>query len=394
MFNEPQKILIFDTTLRDGEQSPGASMTISEKVALAKQLKKLGVDIIEAGFPVISDGDFQAVSRIAAEVKGPIICALARCVEQDIIAAANALDATLKKRIHVFIATSEIHMQHKLKMNPKQVIERAVKSVKMAKSYCEDIEFSAEDATRSDPQFLIEIFSEVIKAGATTINVPDTVGYTTPDEYAELIEKLKNEVTGIENVVISVHCHNDLGLATANSLAAIKQGARQVECTINGIGERSGNAALEEVVMSLRTRHDTFNHFTNINTKELVNTSCLVADITGIHVQHNKAIVGKNAFAHESGIHQHGVIEHRETYEIMHPEDVGFTGSDMVIGKHSGKHAIKQWLKCRDIEMDETQVIEISNQVKAFSDTRKSISDADILMFVEQSRTHFVKLNK
>jgi len=380
--NKP--ILIFDTTLRDGEQSPGASMTIDEKLKIAHQLKKLGVDIIEAGFPVISSGDFNAVKRIAEEVRGPTICALARCCDQDIIAAANAIMSAEKARIHVFIATSEIHMLHKLGMSRKQVVERAVKAVKKASSYCRDVEFSAEDATRSDPDFLVQIFSAVIDAGASTINVPDTVGYSTPEEYAALIDKIQNEVTGIEHVTISVHCHNDLGLATANSLAAIKSGARQVECTINGIGERSGNAALEEVVMGLKTRHDTFSESTRICTTELLDTSRLVAEVTGIAVQHNKAIVGKNAFAHEAGIHQHGMIANRETYEIMRPQDVGFVSSDLVIGKHSGRHAIRQWLDDKDMSMSDGQVTQFSARVKAFTDQRKSISESELLRLLSE----------
>ncbi|MET1254048.1 2-isopropylmalate synthase [Aliikangiella maris] len=392
MKRDPNQILIFDTTLRDGEQSPGASMTIDEKVKMAHQLNRLGVNIIEAGFPVISQGDFDAVSRIAEAVKGPTICALARCVEKDIMAAVEALKSAENKRIHVFIATSPIHMKHKLRMEPQDVIERAVESIKLAKKYFDDIEFSAEDATRSESDFLVKIFSAVIEAGATTINVPDTVGYTMPDEYARLIDKLNREVKGIDDVVISVHCHNDLGVATANSLAAIQKGARQVECTINGIGERSGNAALEEVVMSLRTRKDLYDQFTTIETTQLLNSSKMVAEITGINVQYNKAIVGKNAFAHEAGIHQHGVIAHRETYEIMRPEDIGFTGNDMVIGKHSGRHAIKQWLDNNKINLTEEQISDLSSQVKAFSDTRKHISDADIFKILEQTNMHYAKV--
>ncbi|WP_444997581.1 2-isopropylmalate synthase [Aliikangiella sp. IMCC44359] len=392
MKQQPNQILIFDTTLRDGEQSPGASMTIDEKVMLAHQLKRLGVNIIEAGFPVISEGDFEAVSRIAKSVKGPIICGLARCVEKDITAAAKALEEAENKRIHIFIATSKIHMQHKLKMEPDEVIQRAVASVKQAKMHFDDIEFSAEDATRSDPEFLIKIFSAVIEAGVTTINVPDTVGYTMPDEYAELINRLNREVKGIENVVISVHCHNDLGVATANSLAAIKNGARQVECTINGIGERSGNAALEEIVMGLKTRHDLYKEFTSIETKELLNSSRMVSQITSIQVQYNKAIVGKNAFAHESGIHQHGIIANPETYEIMRPEDVGFNGNDMVIGKHSGKHAIKQWLVNNKIKLSDNEISHLSQQVKSFSDSRKVISDADIFKILSKTNTNYAKI--
>ena len=389
MSEQSNSIIIFDTTLRDGEQSPGASMTIEEKVALAQQLEKLGVDVIEAGFPVISDGDFEAVSQIAQTVRKPIICALARCIDQDIIAAANALHEAERKRIHVFIATSEIHMQHKLQMEPSQVIERAVKAVKLARQYSADVEFSAEDATRSDVAFLIQVFNAVIAAGATTINVPDTVGYTTPEEYTALIERIQSEVVGVNEVTISVHCHNDLGLATANSLAAITHGARQIECTVNGIGERSGNAALEEVVMAIQTRHDLHGHSTNINTQELLRSSQLVSSITGIDVQANKAIVGRNAFAHEAGIHQHGVIAHRETYEIIRPEQVGFGGNQLVIGKHSGKHAIKQWLLEHHIDLNESQVDQLSNDVKSFADSQKSIGDDDIRGLIEHQTRNY-----
>ena len=347
---DKNRIIIFDTSLRDGEQSPGASMTVKEKVILAKQLKKLGVDVIEAGFPIASNGDFDAVYQIANKVKGVTICALARCCSQDIIAAGNALKNAEYSRIHVFIATSDIHMQHKLEMTREQVITKLEKSIMQAKQYTNDVEFSAEDATRSDIEFLVEVYTKAIAAGATTINIPDTVGYSTPSEYAELVRVIKAQVVGVENVVISVHCHNDLGLATANSLAALKEGARQIECTVNGIGERSGNCALEEVVMGLKTRFDHYHQVTNINTKEIVNISQLVTKITGMMVQPNKAIVGENAFSHEAGIHQHGVLKHRQTYEIMSAEDVGFEKNKMIIGKHSGQHAITEWLLQQDIK--------------------------------------------
>jgi len=380
----PNQIIIFDTSLRDGEQSPGASMTVDEKLRLAKQLKILGVDVIEAGFPVASDGDFEAVSQIAAQVKDVTICALARCCSQDIIAAGNALYSAKSKRIHVFIATSEIHMKHKLDMSKEQVLESVEVSVKAAKKYTDDVEFSAEDATRSDIDFLINVYSTAIAAGATTINIPDTVGYSTPNEYADLVKTIREKVKGIEKATISVHCHNDLGLATANSLAAIQQGARQIECTMNGIGERSGNCALEEVVMGLKTRHDQFNYMTNINSKELVKTSRMVSEITGMHVQPNKAIVGQNAFAHEAGIHQHGVIKHRQTYEIMSAEDVGFDSNQMIIGKHSGQHAIRGWLQLQQITLSNEKISMLSKKVKQLADNNKKIDDQDIFGCIDQ----------
>jgi len=381
---QAQRITIFDTSLRDGEQSPGASMTVAEKLRLAKQLKILGVDVIEAGFPVASNGDFEAVRQIASKIKNVTICALARCCPQDIIAAGNALHDAKSKRIHVFIATSEIHMKHKLDMSKQQVIDNVETSVKAAKKYTDDVEFSAEDATRSDVDFLIEVFTVAIAAGATTINIPDTVGYSTPNEYADLVKKMRENVKGIESVTISVHCHNDLGLATANSLAAIQEGAGQIECTVNGIGERSGNCALEEIVMGLKTRHDQFNHFTNINSRELLKTSRMVSKITGMTVQPNKAIVGQNAFAHEAGIHQHGVIKHRQTYEIMNAEDVGFESNQMVIGKHSGQHAIKQWLKLQQIEMSREKIVKLSKMVKQMADNKKQVDDQDIFNCISQ----------
>ena len=381
-------VVIFDTTLRDGEQSPGASMTIDEKIQMAHQLKALGVDIIEAGFPVISEGDFKAVSSIAEQVQGPTICALARAVDADIEAAAKALTAAENKRIHVFIATSEIHMQHKLKMTREQVVLKAVAAVKKAKQYVQDVEFSAEDAARTDIDFLVQVVEAVIDAGASTVNIPDTVGYATPSEFGELIAQLKARVSNIDKAVISVHCHNDLGLATANSLSAIANGARQIECTVNGIGERSGNCALEEIVMALKTRHDKFGVTTGVNTQQLVKSSKMVESITGIQVQPNKAIVGKNSFAHEAGIHQHGVIANRETYEIMRAEDVGFESNEIVLGKHSGRHAIKLWLEKNSINLNDADVAELSNQVKALSDTKKSVDDDDVFTILHRIRAN------
>ncbi|HIC93081.1 MAG TPA: 2-isopropylmalate synthase, partial [Anaerolineae bacterium] len=339
------RVLIFDTTLRDGEQSPGATLNIEEKVKIAKQLARLGVDIIEAGFPAASPGDLAAVRRIALEVEGPIICGLARANRDDIDKAWEALRYAPRPRIHTFIATSDIHLKHKLRMTREEVLERVREMVAYAKGYCDDVEFSPEDAGRSDPEFLYRVLEVAIEAGATTVNIPDTVGYTLPDEFAGLIRGIFANVPNIDRAVVSVHCHNDLGLATANSLAAIQAGARQVECTINGIGERAGNASLEEIVMALYTRRQFFNLTTNIVTTEIYRTSRMVSNYTGIVVQPNKAIVGANAFAHEAGIHQDGVLKHRLTYEIMDAKTIGLKGSTLVLGKHSGRHAFKKKLE-------------------------------------------------
>jgi len=337
-----EKVIIFDTTLRDGEQAPGFSMTVEEKITMAKQLEKLGVDVIEAGFAAASEGDFEAVRRVSEEIKNSTVCSLARALHSDIEKAGEALEPAERKRIHTFIATSPIHMKYKLKMSPEEVLERAVDAVRFARNFTDDVEFSAEDAFRSEREFLYRVFEAVIEAGAKTINVPDTVGYAIPEEFGQLIADIKNNVPNIDKAIISVHCHNDLGLAVANSLSAVKNGARQVHATINGIGERAGNAALEEVVMAIKVRHDYFNDvYTEINTKEIYKTSRLLCRITGSFVQPNKAIVGDNAFAHEAGIHQHGVLSHRETYEIMRAEDVGVPASKIVLGKHSGRHAFK-----------------------------------------------------
>ena len=337
------KVFIFDTTLRDGEQSPGATLNIQEKLEVAKQLAKLGVDIIEAGFPFSSPGDFESVRLISKEVEGPVICGLARAKKEDIEKAASALELAKKRRIHTFIATSDIHMEHKLKMSRDKVLKTAVEMVSYAKSFTNDIEFSPEDAGRSDPKFLFEILQAVIEAGATTVNIPDTVGYTVPSEFGNLIKSITENVPNIDKAVISVHCHNDLGLAVANSLSAIINGARQVECTINGIGERAGNCSLEELVMILKTR-PTLNLYTNINTTQIYRTSRLVSTLTNMLVQPNKAIVGANAFAHESGIHQDGFLKFKKTYEIMNPEDVGLLTSKLPLGPRSGRHALKERL--------------------------------------------------
>ncbi len=373
-----RKIKIFDTTLRDGEQSPGASMNVEEKIQVAKQLKKLGVDIIEAGFPIASPGDFEAVNRIAKEVKGIVVAGLCRARDEDIERAAEALKPAEQKRIHTFIATSDIHLKYKLRMDRDQVIESAVKAVKKAKQYTDDVEFSAEDATRSDWDYLCKVTEEVIKAGATTVNIPDTVGYTIPQEYGDLIEYLMNKVPNIDKATISVHCHNDLGLAVANSLTAILKGAGQVECTINGIGERAGNAAMEEIVMALKVRNDFFKADTNIVTQEIYRTSRLISKITGMMVQPNKAIVGANAFAHEAGIHQDGVLKERTTYEIMRPQDIGIPSSKIVLGKHSGRHAFKTRLEELGFSLTEEELNRAFERFKKLADQKKYIFNEDI----------------
>jgi len=381
-----KRVYIFDTTLRDGEQAPGFSMTTEEKLQMAHQLAKLGVDVIEAGFAVASKGDFEAVYRIAQEVRGPVICSLARALEGDIEVAAKALEPAERKRIHTFIATSEIHMRYKLKMEPEKVLERAVSAVRFARRFTDDVEFSCEDATRSEREFLYRIIEEAIKAGATVINIPDTVGYAIPEEFGELISDIINNVPNIDKVILSVHCHDDLGLAVANSLTAVKHGARQVECTVNGIGERAGNAALEEIVMALKVRSDYFGGLqTNVNTKELYKSSRLLCRITGSFVPPNKAVVGDNAFAHESGIHQHGVLSHRLTYEIMNPEDVGYPASRrIVLGKHSGRHALKQKLDEFGVSYTEEDVERIYEKLKALADKKKEIYDEDIEALIYQ----------
>ena len=374
---DKNKIIIFDTTLRDGEQSPGASMNTDEKIHLALQLEKLGVDVIEAGFAAVSPGDFDAIEKIAGAVSKACVCSLARALEKDIKAAGEAIKGAKLGRIHTFIATSPIHMEFKLKMQPQEVIKRAVESVQYARSLCEDVEFSCEDACRSDMGFLKEICDAAISAGASTINIPDTVGYLYPDEITTRIGEIVKLIG--ERAVVSVHNHNDLGMATVNSLAAILAGARQVECTINGIGERAGNAALEEIVMAIKTRRDKFAPlYTDINLKEIYPSSRLVASITGIEPQPNKAIVGKNAFAHESGIHQDGVLKHKETYEIMHAEDIGLDKNSLVLGKHSGRHAFKDKLVSLGYELSNEQIEIAFNKFKALADSKKDVFDEDI----------------
>jgi len=378
-------VKIFDTTLRDGEQSPGASMTSTEKLELARALAKLGVDVIEAGFPAASPDDLEAVRRIAGEVgnpadggKAPTICGLARATKSDIDKAWEAVREAKHPRIHTFLATSEIHMQYKLKMDREQVVERVIEMVSHARSLCPDVEFSPEDAGRSDPEFLYVVLEQAIKAGATTLNIPDTVGYTTPDEYGALIAGIMQNVPGIENCTVSVHCHDDLGLATANALAGIQAGARQAEVTINGIGERAGNTSLEEVVMSLHTRRSVFGLTTSIDTTQLTRVSKLVSNYTGIVVPPNKAIVGANAFAHEAGIHQDGMLKHTLTYEIMRPETVGVTRTRLVLGKHSGRHALKTRLIELGFALSEAELDKAFGRFKTLADKKKTISDADL----------------
>ncbi|MBP7053990.1 MAG: 2-isopropylmalate synthase [Phycisphaerae bacterium] len=382
-----EKVLIFDTTLRDGEQSPGAAMSIPQKLEIARQLAVLGVDIIEAGFPISSPAQFEATKLVCEQVKGPTVAALARANALDIESAGKAIAAAKKKRIHTFIATSPIHMKHKLKKEPDQVLKMAVEAIKCAKAFTDDIEFSPEDACRSEIPFLVEVLSAVIEAGATTLNIPDTVGYVLPYEYGQLIAKLKSDVKGIDKCVISTHCHNDLGMAVANSLAGVRNGARQVECTINGLGERAGNAAMEEVVMAIRTRQDFFGLgaaglSTNINTKEIFRTSQLVSQLTGFVIQPNKAIVGANAFAHESGIHVDGILKERTTYEIMTPETIGLGGSRMVLGRHTGRHGFADRCKQLGYKLTKDELEQAYQRFLVIADKKKEIFDADVAALV------------
>jgi len=374
----PERVIIFDTTLRDGEQSPGASMNLPQKLQMARALRDLGVDVIEAGFAAASPGDFEAIRAIAREVHGPTICSLSRCNQGDIEASHQALKDAPRRRIHVFLATSPIHRDFKLKMAKEEIVRRAVDGVRLARERCDDVEFSTEDAARTELEFLAEVVERAIEAGATTLNIPDTVGYALPQTYAETLAYLKKHVRGIDRVVMSVHCHNDLGLAVANSLAGVMVGARQVECTVNGIGERAGNASLEEIVMALKTRSEVFKLSTGVRTERLYPTSRLLAQVTGMHVQRNKAVVGQNAFAHEAGIHQHGMLTHRETYEIMRPEEVGFSRSSLVLGKHSGRHALKDRLGALGYDLDEAQLDKVFAGFKVLCDKKKEIYDADL----------------
>ena len=373
-----RNIKIFDTTLRDGEQAPGCSMNPEEKLEVAKQLEKLGVDIIEAGFPVSSRGDFDSVAEIAAAVKNSTVCGLARAIPGDIDAAYEAIKHANSARLHVFVATSPIHMQYKLRMTPDEVLALASGMTAYAKKYCSDVEFSAEDATRSDPEFLVKVVSAAIKSGATTINIPDTVGYTTPGEMKRLIGFLREKVEEIDKVTLSVHCHNDLGCAVANSLAGVLGGAGQIECTINGIGERAGNTALEEVVMALKTRASVYDANCNIDTTQIYRSSKMIYHIIGQSAPINKAIVGANAFAHESGIHQHGVLAAKETYEIISPESIGKTPNKMVLGKHSGRHAFEERLSELGFELTKEQLDEYFEKFKELCDKKKTVSDRDL----------------
>jgi len=383
------RVVIFDTTLRDGEQSPGASLNHKEKMEIAAALVRLGVDVIEAGFPITSNDDFEAVRAVARDFSGEVtVCGLARCAPKDIDRAAEALAGCRTPRIHVFLATSKIHMKHKLGKAKSEILRLAVKGVERAKTFCDDVEFSPEDASRTEDAFLAEVVEATIAAGATTVNIPDTVGYAVPAQFASQIRYLKKHVPNIDDAVISVHCHNDLGLAVANSLAAVAEGARQVECTVNGLGERAGNCSIEEAVMALRTRRDFYRLKTGVNTRRIYPTSRLVATLTGISVQRNKAIVGENAFAHEAGIHQHGVLKARATYEIMAPETVGVPSTKIVIGKHSGRHGVESRLKSLGYHLSKADVQRVTERVKQIADRKKLVYDADIEAVVREAIEH------
>ena len=379
-----EKIIIFDTTLRDGEQSPGTSMNTAEKLQLAIQMEKMGVDVIEAGFPAVSEGDFEAVSEIAQKTKKVQVAALSRTNKNDIDLAWNAVKHTPNHRIHIFIATSDLHMSEKLRMSREQVMQEIVNSVNYAKTFTRNIEFSAEDGTRSDRDFMCKAFDAAIEAGATTINLPDTTGYSTPKEFAELVQYIRSHTPNIHKAVLSVHCHNDLGLATANTLAGIEAGARQAEVTINGIGERAGNTAMEEIVMALHTRPQVYPFTTNIKTEHISSISRLVSMTTGIIVQPNKAIVGANAFAHEAGIHQHGVLVNPMTYEIMKPQTIGLSTNKLVLGKHSGRHALQQHLREMGYDLDPASLADIFEKFKALSDKKKNIMDEDLEALIQE----------
>lgn len=376
-------VKIFDTTLRDGEQSPGASMNVEEKLRVAHQLARLGVDIIEAGFAVSSPGDFDAVRRIGQEVEGPVVCSLARAIEKDIDVAWDALKGAPNPRIHTFISTSDIHLKYQFKLSRDEALRRAVDMVTHAKGYVDDVEFSPMDASRTEEGYLFEVLEAVIEAGATTVNIPDTVGYALPKQFGELIKGIKEKVSNIDKAVISVHCHNDLGLAVANALSAIENGARQVECTINGIGERAGNSSLEEIVMILKTRRDILDLDTLINTEQIIASSRLITGITGMSVQPNKAIVGANAFAHESGIHQDGLLKEKTTYEIMSPESVGLTKSTLVLGKHSGRHAFRTRLEELGYNLTDEEINKAFERFKSLADKKKEVFDEDLEAIVQ-----------
>ncbi|MGL5646491.1 MAG: 2-isopropylmalate synthase [Clostridium sp.] len=381
-----KKIYIFDTTLRDGEQTPGVSLNPREKLEIAKALESLGVDVIEAGFPVTSKGDFEGVKLISENIKNSTVNALARANKKDIDVAYEAIKGANKRRIHIFLATSDIHMKYKLKMSREEVLEKIFEMVSYAKSLVEEVEFSPEDASRTEKEFLYKVLERAIEGGATILNIPDTVGYTIPTEFGELIKGIKENVRGIEKAIISVHCHNDLGLAVANSLEAVKNGAEQVECAVNGLGERAGNAALEEIIMAIKTRKDIYDFNLDVNTEKIYRVSSLVSHYTGVNVQPNKAIVGKNAFAHESGIHQHGILSNRETYEIMTPESVGFKTNNLVLGKHSGRHAFEDRVKELGYDIDKVSINEAFIKFKEVADKKKEISDKDIEAILNHGR--------
>ncbi|MFH1123579.1 MAG: 2-isopropylmalate synthase [Pseudomonadota bacterium] len=378
------QIIIFDTTLRDGEQSPGAAMNTAEKLRLAIQLERLGVDVIEAGFPAASEGDFEAVKLVSEKIRNIQIAALARASKEDIDKAWGAISGAAHPRLHIVIAASDLHLEHKLKMSREEVLKAAGDSVRYAKNFTDNIEFSTEDGSRSDPDFLCRMFEEVIKAGATTLNLPDTVGYAMPDEFGELVSYVRKHTPGMDKVILSVHCHNDLGLATANTLAGIRAGARQAEVTVNGIGERAGNTSLEEIVMSLYTRKEYLGFTTGIKTREIYPTSRLVSMITGLVVQPNKAVVGANAFAHESGIHQDGVLKNRMTYEIMEPEVIGLSSNKLVLGKHSGRHALKKRLADLGYELKEEELNRLFKRFKDLADKKKEVLDEDLEALVAE----------
>ena len=382
-----EKLIIFDTTLRDGEQCPGASLNIKEKLEIARQLALLKVDVIEAGFPVASPGDFESVKQIAEEIRGASIAGLSRALEKDIEATAKALEKAEKPRIHVFLSTSKVHRDHMVEKAKEEIIEMGVKAISFARKFCDDVEFSPMDATRTEKDFLAEVTREVIQAGATTVNIPDTVGYTIPEEFAQLIGYLKQNVDNIDQAIISVHCHNDLGLAVSNSLAAVQAGARQVECTINGIGERAGNAAMEEIVMAVRTRKDFFSNVqTNIETRHIQPCSKLVSSLTGFFVQRNKAIVGKNAFAHESGVHQHGFLKRKDTFEIMDPADVGGEESELVMGKHSGRNALLHKAQEIGYSLGKEELDKVFEEFKLLADEKKEIFEDDIHTLIQKQK--------
>ena len=378
-----EKIYVFDTTLRDGEQIPGARLNPREKLEIAFQLARLQVDAIEAGFPISSPGDFEAVKEIAERVKGPTIVALARAVQKDIETAWAAIRGAERPRLHVFLGSSDIHIQKKFGLDREKALERGIEALKFAKSLCPEVEYSTEDASRTDPDYLAHVVEKVIAAGASVVNIPDTVGYAVPEQFGRLIAHLKEKVSNIDQIILSVHCHNDLGLATANSLIAVENGARQVECTMNGLGERAGNASLEEIVMAIRTRHDYFNFFTSVDTRQIMSTSKLVSRLMGMPVQANKAIVGRNAFAHSSGIHQDGILKDRTTYEVIRPEDVGITEHAMVLTARSGRHALKHKISAMGYEVQDAEFEEIYNQFLGVADKKKQVYDDDVAAIVQ-----------